>query len=527
MTAPGNADISAAMQESAQIVLAAIDIRKNFGATQALRGVSVAFLAGEVHAVVGENGAGKSTLVKILSGFYPAGSYSGQLELLGKPSAVRSINEAESAGIFLVPQDLQSVPAMSVAENLFLNREPRRLGILDPVRLAREAAALLREFKIACDPLQPMHTLTPAQQQLVLITRAMTRGVRVLALDEPTAALTSAETDVLFDHVLQLKQRGIAIIYISHRINEVAQLADRITVLRDGAVVDRIDRGDPAEVGRRVVRAMVGHDVQFQQHRARRLDVPRLAVKSVWLGSPDRDSGEHDGAIDFKVHAGEVVGLFGSVGCGSEELVEMLVGMRQLHPDGAILFDEKPVELRHPADALRAGLGYVPGDRQRLASFPLLSIASNIDLLVLDSLSTIGIIRPKRQMRLVRRYFDRLRIRAGSSDEPLRNLSGGNQQKVILSRVLARDPPILLFHEPTQGVDIATKEEIYAIIDGLVQDGKAILLVSSDLEEILVLSDTIVVLSAGQMVARWSKSEVTQEQVLAAATAGQRQGVPA
>ncbi len=283
MTAPGNADISAVMQESAQIVLAAIDIRKNFGATQALRGVSVAFLAGEVHAVVGENGAGKSTLVKILSGFYPAGSYSGQLELLGEPSAVRSINEAESAGIFLVPQDLQSVPAMSVAENLFLNREPRRLGVLSPVRLAREAAALLREFKIACDPLQPMHTLTPAQQQLVLITRAMTRGVRVLALDEPTAALTSAETDVLFDHVLQLKQRGIAIIYISHRINEVAQLADRITVLRDGAVVDRIERGDPVEVGRRVVRAMVGHAVHFQQHRVRRLDVPKLAVKSVRL----------------------------------------------------------------------------------------------------------------------------------------------------------------------------------------------------------------------------------------------------
>lgn len=505
-----------------EAVLAATDIRKNFGATHALRGVSIAFAAGEIHAVMGENGAGKSTFVKILAGVYPAGSYSGQLTLLGKPTAIRSIRDAEAAGIFLVPQDLQSVPALSVAENLLLNREPRRFGIVDPVRFAREATALLAEFKIDCDPFQPMGSLTPAQQQLVLITRAMARGVRVLALDEPTAALTGAETGILFDHLLGLKQRGIAIIYISHRLNEVAALADRISVLRDGMLVDCVERGDPEEVGRRVVRAMVGHEIRLQQHAVRRLGAPKLAVRGLSLGSPERPAADADGLIAFKLHAGQVLGVFGSAGCGSDELVRMLVGMQRLPPGGAVLVNERPVALADPDDALRAGLGYVPGDRQRLASFPLLSIAANIDVLVLDRLSTAGIVRPQRQMRLVQRYFDRLRIRAASSDEPLRKLSGGNQQKVILSRVLARDPPILLFHEPTQGVDIATKDEIYAIVDDLVRHEKAILLVSSDLEEIFVLSDTIAVLCAGRMVGEWSKREVTQEQVLAAATAGRR-----
>jgi ABC-type sugar transport system ATPase subunit len=232
-----------------------------------------------------------------------------------------------------------------------------------------------------------------------------------------------------------------------------------------------------------------------------------------------------NGLIDLKLHAGQVLGVFGSAGCGSDELVQMLVGMQSLPLGGALVFNEQPLELRSSADALQAGLGYVPGDRQRLASFPLLSIAANLDVLVLDRLSTLGLLRPMQQMRLVRRYFDRLRIRAASVDEPLRKLSGGNQQKVILSRVLARDPPILLFHEPTQGVDIATKEEIYAIIEELVRQGKAILLVSSDLEEIFVLSDTIAVLYAGRMVGEWSKHEVSQEQVLAAATAGGREEV--
>jgi ABC-type sugar transport system ATPase subunit len=255
-------NVGADRAAAAQPVLSATEIHKNFGATQALRGVSVAFSGGEIHGLMGENGAGKSTFVKIIAGALPAGSYSGQITLLGQPVLIRSIRDAEVAGIYFVPQDLQTVPALSVAENLFLNREPQRLGILDAVRLARETRALLNEFKIDCDPFEPMRSLTPAQQQLVLITRAMARGVRVLALDEPTAALTRTETDVLFDHLLNLKRRGIAIIYVSHRINEVVMLADRIAVLRDGMLVDCIERGQSEEIGHRVVRAMVGHEVR-------------------------------------------------------------------------------------------------------------------------------------------------------------------------------------------------------------------------------------------------------------------------
>jgi ABC-type sugar transport system ATPase subunit len=499
-------------------ILEVKNVDKNFGGTQALRQISVEFRGGEVHAIVGENGAGKSTLVKIFSGVYPTGSYSGELFLNGDRLSVRSIFEAESLGIFLVPQDLQVVPKISVAENLFLNREPSFFGVTSFGVMYRKTKVLLEEFGIHCDPTDPMFKLSTAQQQLVIITRAMMRGVRVLALDEPTAALTDAETAVLFEHVAALRERGIAIIYISHRLDEIVRISDRISVLRDGSLVDRVEPGETQNAKQRIVRAMIGRDVALESRTKAEIGPLKLELRSLSLAG-ERNRPPKLKSINLAVHAGEVVGVFGAVGCGSDEIVNVLLGIESKRVTGTIAIRGEPVAINSPADALRLGIGYLPGDRQRDAAFPNLPIAQNIDVLVLNELARWGTIIPAKQVRLVGEYYSRFKIKARSIDDPIRSLSGGNQQKVILARVLSADPDIFFFHDPTQGVDIATKKELYTVVDNLARQGKAILVVSSDLEEILVNSDTIIVLHAGRVALTCSRREATQESILAAATA--------
>ena len=310
---PSHSSFSADL-EAATTDLEVEDVDKSFGATHALRGVSMAFHGGEAHAIVGENGAGKSTLVKILSGVYPAGSFRGSLRLDGRRLAVRSIFEAEQAGVFLVPQDLQTVPEISVAENLFLNRETVRFGFASLGRMYRQASALLEEFGIRCDPAEPIARLSTAEQQLVIITRAMMHGVRVLALDEPTAALTDAESAVLFEHLMTMRGRGIAILYISHRVDEIVRIADRISVLRDGALVDSVEPGQTQTAKRRIVGVMVGCDIELSGRTGAPIGAPKLELRSLSLagrGSPiprlDR--------VHLAVRGGEVVGLFEAVGC--------------------------------------------------------------------------------------------------------------------------------------------------------------------------------------------------------------------
>jgi ABC-type sugar transport system ATPase subunit len=504
--------------ESAGVVLEARDIRKTFGGTHALKGVSVAFHAGEVHAIVGENGAGKSTLVKILTGVYHRAEYSGSLALAGDPVAVEGIRHAESLGIFLVPQDLQIVPDLSVAENLFLNREPTRLGVIRQGEMLPRAADLLRQFRLPIDPSTRMGGLAPAQQQLVVIARAMMRGVRILALDEPTAALTDAETRVLFEHVEELRKQGIAIIYISHRLDEITRISDRITVLRDGNVADLLERGEAQETARRIVRAMVGRDVDLNRRSETEIGGVRLAVQNLSVDGPDGRRRVCDFGIE--VRSGEVVGVFGSVGSGSDDFAHALLGMSGGRREGAILIDGAPVAINGPADAIRAGVGYLPGDRQRNAMFPLLSVAHNIGMLALDRNSRVVIVDPAREIPHVHDFYERFRIKARSMDIAISTLSGGNQQKAMLARVLSRDPAVLILHEPTQGVDIATKQEVYGVIDRLAHAGKAILLVSSDLEEVLIASDRIIAFRQGRAAGAWERAAATQHVVLAAATGG-------
>ena len=504
------------------IVLTADDVSKNFEATCALDHVTVKFQRHDVHAIVGENGAGKSTLVKVISGVWGANTYDGELRLEGTKLNILNIAEAEAMGIFLVPQDLQVVSELSVAENIFLNRQPHRFGIVDSGKMLTDAKKLVEDFRIDCSPAESMKSLSTAKQKLVIITRAMVRGVRVLALDEPTAALTETEIEVLFDYVLELKNRGISIIYISHRLDEIANIADRITVLRDGRVADHLDdldRGDPTVVTQRVVRAMVGRDVKLQSRKSYEQGKVKLSVDNLSLAAINKVGPPRLASITLSVHSGEVVGIFGSVGSGTEDLVGSLLGMTSGSPTGTISVDEQPVKFQDPSDAIKAGIGYLPGDRGRDAVIPVLSVGQHITLLMLSKVSAGGVLKPNREATLAKSYIDQFRIKISSSDDLIGQLSGGNQQKVIIARLLASDPAIFIFHDPTQGVDIATKKEVYDVIDELAKSGKAVIVVSSDLEEVFLISDRIVVLRGGSMIGNYRSVETTQEEILAAATA--------
>lgn len=501
------------------LVLTAHDISKNFEATRALDHVTVEFRRHDVHAIVGENGAGKSTLVKVIAGVYGSNSYEGELRLDGKRLNIHNIAEAEAHGIFLVPQDLQIVAELSVAENIFLNREPHRFGIVDTRRMLRDAKKLIDDFRIDCSPTDTMRNLSTAKQKLVIITRAMARGVRVLALDEPTAALTDTETKVLFDYVLELRSRGISIIYISHRLDEIVSIADRITVLRDGRIADHLGRGDPATVTQRVVRAMVGRNVKLQSREGYDKGKVKFSVNDLSLAPLSAGGQPRLRSVALSVHSGEILGVFGSVGSGTDALVGSLLGITNVRPTGTIAIDEKAVTIDSPSDAIRAGIGYLPADRGRDGIIPVLSVGQHITLLMLSKVSVGGVLKPHGEAQLAKSYIDQFRIKISSSDDLIGQLSGGNQQKVVIGRLLASDPEIFIFHDPTQGVDIATKKEVYDVIDELARVGKAVLVVSSDLEEIFLTADRIVVLRGGAVRATYNSAETTEEAVLSAATA--------
>ena len=501
------------------VILVADDISKNFEATRALDHVTVEFRRHDVHAIVGENGAGKSTLVKVIAGVYASSTHEGELRLEGRKLNIHNIAEAEGHGIFLVPQDLQTVSELSVAENIFLNREPHRFGVVDWNKMLGDAKKLIDDFRIDCSPTDTMRNLSTAKQKLVIITRAITRGVRVLALDEPTAALTETETKVLFDYVLELRNRGISIIYISHRLDEIVSIADRITVLRDGRISDHLDRGDPATVTQRVVRAMVGRNVSLESRRGYDKGAVKFSVEDLSLAPLNAGGQPQLSSVTLSVHSGEILGVFGSVGSGTDALVGSLLGVTNARPTGSILIDEKPVTIESPSDAIKAGIGYLPADRGRDGIIPVLSVGQHITLLMLAKVSAGGVLKPQSEARLAKSYIDQFRIKIASSDDLIGQLSGGNQQKVVIGRLLASDPEIFIFHDPTQGVDIATKEEVYDVIDELARVGKAVLVVSSDLEEIFLTADRIAVLRGGAVKGMYEASETTQEEILSAATA--------
>ena len=482
-------------------------IDKSFGAVRVLRSVDFAAAAGEVHALVGGNGAGKSTLMKILEGVHRQDA--GDVLLDGEPVHFRSARDARAAGVAMIFQEFSLVPSLSVAQNVFLQHEPRSGGVLiDDGEARRRTREMLGEIGVEVDPRRRIDTLPTAYWQLCEIAKALALDARVLIMDEPTASLTRAETAALFEIVERLKERGLAIVYISHRLDEIFQIADRVTVLRDGEVVESTGTAETSLEA--VIGAMVGREIEGEMQWHDRGAVEREPLLEVrGLRTADRLAG-----IDFAVAAGEVVGLAGLMGSGRTEILRAIFGVDRLTA-GEILLRGRPLSIRRPSDAVRAGIVLVPEDRRQQGLVLDHSVERNLLLPSLGRLASfLGFVDDGSGRRIVEETRARLAIVGGSRSAPVRLLSGGNQQKVVLGKWLATDPSVLLLDEPTAGVDIGTKTEILHMIRALADQGKAILLVSSEAPELLAAADRILIVRDGTVLRSVDRRDVAGEAAL-------------
>ena len=491
------------------------DIVKEFAGVRALDGVDFEVRGGEVLALVGENGAGKSTLINIIGGRWPAGSYSGAITIDGDATAFGGPHDALEAGIAVIHQELQLVPDLSVAENLFLGRLPATRGIVSLARVREQARAVLDRYGFDIDPAVPIRRLSIGRRQLVEIARALDRKARILVFDEPSAALTDVETERLLSIVKDLRSKGVAIVYISHKLDEVFELADRVTVLRDGKSIGTLSRAEATPAT--VVRMMVGRDLGELYHRTPRepgevrLEVRDLTVPP--LGGRGKALVEN---LSFDVRSGEVVALAGLLGAGRTETLLAIFGA--LPRTGAVLAEGRPLSAGQIDDAIAAGICLVTEDRKGTGLVLGLSARSNIGMANLDAISRRGLVQSGTERRMAEEQARNLQLRPPRIELPAKAFSGGNQQKVVLGKWLARNPRILLLDEPTRGVDVGAKAEIFAIIDRLRADGTAVLMVSSDLREVLGVADRIVVLHEGVREAVLDARGATQEAIMAHAT---------
>ena len=482
-------------------------ISKRYGATQALDNVHLDLYSGEVHALMGENGAGKSTLMKILAGNEPRDT--GTIILDGHDIEIADPAAATKHGIAIIHQELNTVPDMTVAENLALGNEPRTpLGTLDRKRMLADARAKLDLIGATVDPRTPLGRLSIGWQQMVEIARAVGEDARVLVLDEPTAALSRSESEQLYDLVEEMRDRGVALVFISHRMEEVWRLADRLTVFRDGKLVGTRDKAavEPDDI----VRMMVGRDVDdLYGHPARAPGNTVLEVQDL--------EGDDAGPATLTVRAGEVVAMSGLIGAGRTELVRMIYGADPYHR-GTVAINGQQVHVRRPTQAITAGIAMVPESRKEQALFLDHSVEQNISISTLGSYRTAGVLRKSAIRSSVLAEMSRLNLRQNAFGLSVRSLSGGNQQKAVLARWLMADSDLLILDEPTRGVDIGAKREIYDAINGLAAEGKAILVVSSDLPEAIGISDRLLVMRAGKIVAELDSSTTSETDVMFHAT---------
>jgi putative multiple sugar transport system ATP-binding protein len=499
-----------------ETILEMRNITKVFPGVKALNNVNLDVRKGEIHALVGENGAGKSTLMKVLSGVYPHGSYEGEIFYNGQEQHFRGISDSEKQGIIIIHQELALVPLLSIAENIFLGNEPAKFGIIDWHVAENRTRELLAKVGLKEDPLTLITNLGVGKQQLVEIAKALSKDVELLILDEPTASLNEKDSDALLDLLLEFKAHGISSILISHKLNEVGKVADRITVLRDGATIETLDKRDISED--RIVTSMVGRQLadRFPQREPNIGEVV-FEVKDWVVHHHIHSERTVINGIDLNVRKGEVVGIAGLMGAGRTEFAMSVFGKAYgRNISGEVFINGKRVDVSTIGKAIDNGIAYVTEDRKTYGLNLIDHIKHNATIANLEGVSHNGVLDDMAELKVANEYRRKTNIRSSSIYQKTGNLSGGNQQKVVLSKWLFANPDLLILDEPTRGIDVGAKYEIYTIINQLVSEGKSVLMISSEMPELLGVCDRIYVMNQGRLVGEMPASEASQEKIMRA-----------
>ncbi|MBQ3134278.1 MAG: sugar ABC transporter ATP-binding protein [Oscillospiraceae bacterium] len=484
-------------------------IQKYFSGVHALKGVNFDLKAGEVHALMGENGAGKSTLIKVLCGIYKKDG--GSIEYFGKPVEFAHIAESQNAGISVIHQELNMMNDLTVAQNIFIGREAMSGGLINDGEMERQSQQLFDHLGVKIDPSVKLGSLTVGKQQMVEIAKAISRDCKLLVLDEPTAALTQPEVEELFKIMNELRDKGIGMIYISHRMDEINRISDRVTVMRDGEYVGTVNTAEVTKDD--IVKMMVGRVIMGEQKAASTCPPDAdviLEVKNLRAGKEVKN-------VSFRLRRGEILGFAGLMGAGRTEVARALYGA-DARQGGEIFLNGKKVHIHTPEQAVRNGICYLSEDRKRYGLMLDKSVTENSVIACVDDFITAGLINDNRMKAESQKFNDMLRTKTPSMEQLLKNLSGGNQQKVIIARWLMRNADIFIFDEPTRGIDVGAKSEIYALMDELVKQGKSIIMISSELPEVLRMSDRVVVMCEGRVTGELDISEATQENIMQLAT---------
>lgn len=497
------------------VILETRNITKKFPGVIAVNGVNFKVYKGKVNALVGENGAGKSTLMKILAGVYT--DFEGNLMLNGKEVRFKNTRDAQEKGIAMIYQELNLLPNLSVMENIFIGREfLDKFQMVDYKKMYEESVKILQKLDLDINPKRIVSELSVGQQQMVEVAKALSLNARVIIMDEPTSAISEHEIETLFKVINSLKKQGVAIVYISHKLDEVFEISDMITVMRDGKVVGSGPKEDFDY--NKIVRMMVGRNIKdfFVKSQAE-ISEEFFKVENICLKSKDDPNKYIVNNVSFTLRKGEILGIFGLMGAGRSELLEAIFGVHPKLSSGRVFLEGKELEINSPEDAIKAGIGFVPEDRKQAGLILSMAVSQNITLTNLKNVEKLIFISEKKENDLVEYYINRLNIKTSSPQQIVENLSGGNQQKVVIAKWLAVKPKVLFMDEPTRGIDVNAKSEIYKLISELAKNGLGIIMVSSELPEILAMSDRIIVLSEGRKTGEFKVSEANEEILLKAA----------
>jgi putative multiple sugar transport system ATP-binding protein len=506
------------MQDMTQPILEMRDITKTFPGVKALSNVNLSVMPGEIHAVVGENGAGKSTLMKVLSGVYPAGSYDGAIHFEGKERSFKTIADSENIGIIIIHQELALVPLLSIAENIFLGHETAKLGVIDWFEAFKRTKALLGKVGLKEHPNTLITNIGTGKQQLVEIAKALNKSVKLLILDEPTSSLNETDSNALLELLKGFRSQGISSILITHKLNEVMKVADRITVIRDGRTVDTLDTHAGQVSEDRIIKAMVGRELTDRYPpRSAVIGEPIFEVQNWSVYHPLHADRQMIKNVSMNARKGEVVGIAGLMGAGRTEFAMSVFGRAYGQKiSGDVKIHGKPVDISTITKAMDAGLAYVTEDRKTYGLVLIDHIKHNITLANLGDVSKASVIDEQKELSVANKYRKDLGIRCSSVFQTTVNLSGGNQQKVVLSKWLFSGPDVLILDEPTRGIDVGAKYEIYGIINKLAEAGDAVIVISSEMPELLGICDRIYVMNEGRFVAEMPAKEASQEKIMRA-----------